>query len=186
VGCDGYPLVPGAGLRGAVADAVAVREWLLDPAGGRMAADAVTLLVSLSACGAQPGAEVVVHGPAGMVELAEAALPCRHQQQGDADGRAELRRGAEETADQAVVASFASAVPQDVEAADAMPSPSLDRASPVRNSGRERWDTPTAWAVMASAMAGVPLRTRRIPRILPRPAQRQGWVWGVPGPCWLI
>ena len=53
VGCDAYPQLPGGDLRGAVADALAVREWLLSPYGGRVAESSLIFLASCSATGAQ-------------------------------------------------------------------------------------------------------------------------------------
>jgi hypothetical protein len=63
VGCDAYPCLSGGDLRGAVADALAVREWLLSRQGGAMAADQLTLLASPSDAGAQPDAGTAA-GPA--------------------------------------------------------------------------------------------------------------------------
>jgi Caspase domain len=53
VGCDAYPHLPGGDLRGAVADALAVREWLLSRDGGAVAETRLTFLASCSAAGAQ-------------------------------------------------------------------------------------------------------------------------------------
>jgi hypothetical protein len=71
VGCDAYPKVDGGDLRGAVADALAVRTWLLDPGGGAVDPANLTLLASPSAAGAQLG-DVVPAGPAGRSELSRA------------------------------------------------------------------------------------------------------------------
>lgn len=71
VGCDAYPNLPGGNLRGAVADALAVREWLLSRDGGAVGAREVTLLVSCSAQGAQAGPAVVT-GPATRTAFAQA------------------------------------------------------------------------------------------------------------------
>ncbi|MGI5241551.1 caspase family protein [Dactylosporangium sp. CA-139066] len=66
VGCDAYPNAPGADLRGAVADAVAVRDWLTGPGG--VPAEHVTCLLSPSAAGLQPG-DGVATGPATFAEF---------------------------------------------------------------------------------------------------------------------
>jgi len=59
VGCDAYPDVAGADLRGAVSDALAMRTWLLDSSGGGLAMGDLRLLVSTSAEGAKPPEEIV-------------------------------------------------------------------------------------------------------------------------------
>jgi Caspase domain len=64
VGCDAYPGLKHGDLRGAVADALAVRDWLLLPDGGCVAENDLILLASCSTHGAQPGSEVAVTGPA--------------------------------------------------------------------------------------------------------------------------
>lgn len=74
VGCDDYPGLthdPGlthGNLRGAVRDALAVREWLLRPGGGGLLRDRVTLLASPTAgTGPRSGAQVApedLDGPA--------------------------------------------------------------------------------------------------------------------------
>ena len=62
VGCDDYPNLAGGSLRGAVADALAVRSWLLE-SGGVRPGD-LRFLASCSADGAPVPAEVTVDGPA--------------------------------------------------------------------------------------------------------------------------
>jgi hypothetical protein len=62
VGCDSYPNMPGADLAGAVADALAVHDWLVDQA--RVPRDNVVLLVSPSRHGAPTPAGLSVTGPA--------------------------------------------------------------------------------------------------------------------------
>ncbi|MFD0577927.1 caspase family protein [Dactylosporangium darangshiense] len=69
VGCDAYPNSPGADLRGAVADALAVREWLLGP-GGVPEAN-VTCLLSPSGGGLQPP-DGVAAGAASVVQFGKA------------------------------------------------------------------------------------------------------------------
>jgi Caspase domain len=61
VGCDAYPYLAGGDLRGAVADALAVRDWLLSRDGGEVAPGDLTFLASCSAEGAQPGPGIVDH-----------------------------------------------------------------------------------------------------------------------------
>ena len=68
VGCDAYPHLPGAGLRGAVADALAVRQWLLRLGGVRD--DDLRFLASCSPDGTQVPSGVSVDGPADMRSFA--------------------------------------------------------------------------------------------------------------------
>ena len=71
VGCDAYPKQPNGNLRGAVADALAVRDWLLSRDGGAVARHRLTFLASCSGGGAQAGPDVV-DGPAELEAFAEA------------------------------------------------------------------------------------------------------------------
>jgi hypothetical protein len=71
VGCDAYPNLPGGDLAGAVADAMAVRDWLASASGGGISADRITFLASPSTAGAQPEAGTVA-GPATIERFAEA------------------------------------------------------------------------------------------------------------------
>jgi len=59
VGCDAYPQLPGGDLRGAVADALAVRDWLLSRDGGGVEKSCLTFLASCGAAGAQPDPSIV-------------------------------------------------------------------------------------------------------------------------------
>ena len=59
VGCDAYPNLAGGNLRGAVADALAVRDWLLSRDGCSIAQSRLTFLASCSAEGAQADPGVV-------------------------------------------------------------------------------------------------------------------------------
>jgi hypothetical protein len=71
VGCDAYPHVDGGDLAGAVADALAVREWLIDPSGGRLDSSDVQLLASPSARGAVPP-DSLAYSPAATDDFAGA------------------------------------------------------------------------------------------------------------------
>jgi Caspase domain len=72
VGCDAYPELNGADLSGAVADAIAVRDWLLSAgAYARVAADRLTFLVSVGESGARPAGGIVT-GRASRKEFAAA------------------------------------------------------------------------------------------------------------------
>jgi hypothetical protein len=82
VGCDAYPNAPGADLRGAVADALAVRDWLTGP-GGVPEAN-VACLLSPSAAGVQPPAGAAT-GPATLTEFAFALDAVRQAAAGPAD-----------------------------------------------------------------------------------------------------
>lgn len=59
VGCDAYPDLPRGDLRGAVADALAVRDWLLSRQGGGIEEDRLTFLASCSPSGVQAAPEIV-------------------------------------------------------------------------------------------------------------------------------
>ena len=64
VGCDAYPTLPDGGLRGAVADALAVRDWLLLPDGGDVPPSCMTFLASCSKAGSYADPSIIT-GPAG-------------------------------------------------------------------------------------------------------------------------
>jgi hypothetical protein len=87
VGCDAYPKQPNGNLRGAVADALAVRDWLLSRDGRAMTRRQITFLASCSSEGAQAGPDVV-DGPAELGDFAEAvrelvAKPAADAREGD-------------------------------------------------------------------------------------------------------
>ena len=71
VGCDAYPKQPDGNLRGAVADALAVRDWLLSRGGGAMTKRQLTFLASCSSDGVQAGPNVA-DGPAELGDFAAA------------------------------------------------------------------------------------------------------------------
>jgi hypothetical protein len=71
VGCDAYPDLPEGDLSGAVADAMAMRDWLLDARGGRIEPSRLTFLASCSAAGAKPDPGMV-EGPATRPRFAQA------------------------------------------------------------------------------------------------------------------
>ena len=71
VGCDDYPGLRHGNLRGAVRDALAVRDWLLLPTGGGLDRRDLTLLVSCAGEGAQ-AAPGEADGPASRRELSRA------------------------------------------------------------------------------------------------------------------
>ncbi|HEX9040296.1 MAG TPA: caspase family protein [Trebonia sp.] len=72
VGCDAYPELNGGELSGAVADAMAVRDWLLGGgAYARVAPERLTFLVSVSESGARPPGGIVT-GRASRKEFAAA------------------------------------------------------------------------------------------------------------------
>jgi len=71
VGCDAYAKQPDGNLRGAVADALAVRDWLLSRGGGAMTKRQLTFLASCSSDGVQAGPDVA-DGPAELGDFAAA------------------------------------------------------------------------------------------------------------------
>ena len=82
VGCDHYPLQPDANLRGAVRDALAFADWLLDPLGGRLVRQDLTMLLSPAPSGAQPRLDQI-DGPATRGRLAGAVEALLAERRGD-------------------------------------------------------------------------------------------------------
>ncbi|MFZ1286996.1 MAG: caspase family protein [Candidatus Phosphoribacter sp.] len=82
VGCDAYPNAPGAELSGAVADALAIRRWLVDPYGPGLEPAQITFLASPSGSGQQPDPELVT-GPATRLRLAQAVAALREVRGGE-------------------------------------------------------------------------------------------------------
>lgn len=84
VGCDAYPHLRNGDLRGAVADALAMRDWLLRNEGGVVPEDNLHLLISCSKEGSKPepgtvyrAAEKKNFAPI-VAELTESSAPKKH------------------------------------------------------------------------------------------------------------
>ena len=71
IGCDDYPMLGRGRLRAAVRDALAVREWLLHPEGGRLTPAEITFLASCTDEGAAVQADQI-DGPASRAAVARA------------------------------------------------------------------------------------------------------------------